>query len=93
MRRVYVVATHVVDEELVGKNSKEYEQINLFTDYEEIERARKIETQKEEKDHEIQLTLLKIQDKFGKNAAIRGMNKLEGAKTIDRNKQVGGHKA
>ena len=93
MRRVYVVATHVIDEELVGKNSKEYEQLSLFTDYEEIERVRQVESQKENEDHEVQLTLLKIQNKFGKNAAIRGMNKLEGAKTIDRNKQVGGHKA
>ena len=93
MRRAYVVATHVVDEELVGKNTKEFEQLNLFTDFEEIERVRKIEDQKEVEDHEVQLTLLKIQDKFGKNAAIRGMNKLEGAKTTSRNEQVGGHKA
>ena len=93
MRRVYVIATHVIDEELVGKESKEYEQLSLFTDYEEMERVRKLEDQKENEDHEIQLTLLKIQNKFGKNAVLRGMNKLEGAKTTERNEQVGGHKA
>ena len=93
MRRVYIVATHVLDEELVSLESKEFEQLSLFTDYEEIERHREIENQIEQKDHDIQLTLLEIQNKFGKNAAIRGMNKLDGAKTVSRNEQVGGHKA
>ena len=93
MRRAYVVATHVVDEEVASNNTKEFEQLSLFTDYEEIEKVRQIEQAQENEDHEVQLTLLKIQNKFGKNAAIRGMNKLEGAKTTTRNKQVGGHKA
>ena len=93
MRRVYVVATHVLNEDLVANESKEFEQLSLFTDFEEMERRNEEAEIVEQKDHDIQLTLLKIQDKFGKNSAIRGMNKLEGAKTITRNKQVGGHKA
>ena len=35
----------------------------------------------------------KRQDKFGKNAMLKGMNLLEGGTTIERNGQIGGHKA
>jgi DNA polymerase V len=41
----------------------------------------------------MQLALLDIKDKFGKNAVIKGMNLEEGATAIDRNGQIGGHKA
>ena len=34
-----------------------------------------------------------IQDKFGKNAMLKGMNLMEGGTTIARNGQIGGHKA
>ena len=37
--------------------------------------------------------MLDIKKKFGKNAILKGMNLEEGATTIDRNKQIGGHKA
>ena len=31
--------------------------------------------------------------KYGKNAVLKGVNLEEGATTLDRNKQIGGHKA
>ena len=34
-----------------------------------------------------------IQEKYGKNAMLKGMNFLEGGTTIERNGQIGGHKA
>ena len=34
-----------------------------------------------------------LKEKYGKNAVIKGMNLKEGATTIERNKQIGGHKA
>jgi DNA polymerase V len=37
--------------------------------------------------------LLNIKEKYGKNAILKGMNFQEGATTIERNGQVGGHKA
>ena len=39
------------------------------------------------------LVYLEIKKKYGKNAILKGMNLQEGATTIDRNKQIGGHKA
>ena len=93
MRRLFVVATHVVPEEVAKKESKEYEQLSLFIDYEEQEKLKKIQQEIDEEEKRVQHTILEIQKKFGKNAAIKAMNKSKGGKTIERNKQVGGHKA
>jgi DNA polymerase V len=40
-----------------------------------------------------QKALLTIKKKYGKNAIVKGMNLKEGATTMDRNRQIGGHKA
>ncbi len=41
----------------------------------------------------LQLAIIEIKEKFGKNAIFKGMNKLEKATTIKRNTLVGGHNA
>ena len=46
-----------------------------------------------EKERSMQKALLGIKDKYGKNAIVRGLNMEEGATAMERNKQVGGHKA
>lgn len=93
MRRVYVVAAHVISEEMAKSNSKEFEQLSLFMDYEEMEKKEKEQEKNDSKERKAQEAILNIREKFGKNAVIKGMNKEEGGKTIERNKQVGGHKA
>ena len=65
-----------------------YEQMDLFTDY----AAREQEEKALEKEHQMQEAMLKIKDKFGKNAILKGVNFLEGATGRERNRQVGGHK-
>ena len=37
--------------------------------------------------------MLAIKKKFGKNAIVKGMDLQEGATTMERNRQIGGHKA
>lgn len=59
-----------------------YQQYDLFTDPTELER-----------EHRMQLAMLDIKEKFGKNAIIKGMNLEDGATTIERNRQIGGHKS
>ncbi|MDD3369955.1 MAG: DNA methylase [Lachnospiraceae bacterium] len=59
-----------------------YEQFDLFTDPVELEKERKI-----------QEAMLSIKKKYGKNAILKGMNLEEGATTVERNNQIGGHKA
>ena len=86
IRRIYVVANNVVNEN-TEENEKTFEQINLFTNYEEKKNNKK----KEQKEKKIQEALIDIKNKYGKNAVIKGMDLQENATTIARNKQVGGH--
>ena len=45
------------------------------------------------KENILQKARLEIMRKFGKNAILKGMDLEEGATTIERNSQIGGHKA
>ena len=86
VRRINITANGVVDESMVEKD--DFEQVNLFTNYEELNKER----EKEKSEREIQKAMLNIKRKYGKNAIIKGMNLEEGGTTIDRNRQIGGHK-
>ena len=66
----------------------------LDTEEERLKREREAaEAAAEEKERKIQKTTLALQEKYGKNAVLKGTNFLEGATTIDRNSQIGGHKS
>ena len=41
----------------------------------------------------MQRATLMLQKKYGKNAVLKGMNLIEGGTTIERNRQIGGHRA
>ena len=75
------------------KSRPEYEQLDLFTDYEALERAIQEEDLRLKKEKALQLATLKIKEKYGKNAILKGTNFLEGAMTRERNQWIGGHKA
>jgi len=92
IRRVNISACRIVPEQEAGTGDS-YEQLDLFTDYEEAERERKEEDEMLAKEKALQLATIDIKSKFGKNAILKGTNFLEGATTIERNRQVGGHKA
>lgn len=92
VRRMYVVANHVVPEQSIS-DEQTYEQLDMFTDYEALENQRKQEAMELESEKNIQKAMLKIKKKYGKNAILKGINFEEGATTIERNGQVGGHKA
>ncbi len=66
-----------------------YLQYDLFTTPSEIERRQ----QKRQRDQRLQKTMLSIQKKYGKNAILKGMNLEEGATAMERNQQIGGHRA
>jgi DNA polymerase V len=92
VRRFYV---NVVN--LVSENSPDYsaaeQQLDMFTDYEEQKKQKQAEDAELDKEHAMQEALLKIRERFGKNAVVRGLNMQECATAMDRNKQIGGHKA
>jgi len=52
-----------------------------------------IDDKEQVKEENIQNTLLNIKEKFGKNAIVKGMNLEEAATTMERNRQIGGHKS
>ena len=92
IRRVYLSANHVVDK--TGMKEKgNYEQLDLFTDYEAILKEREAKKQEDIKEEKIQKAVLTIKKRYGKNAILKGMNLVEGAMTRERNEQIGGHRA
>ena len=92
IRRVNIAANHVVDEAAVQK-ADDFEQLDLFTDYVAAEAKKEEEEAELAREKKVQKAVLEIKKKYGKNAVLKGMNLEEGATTVDRNKQIGGHKA
>ena len=92
IRRIYVVANNV-EKESIAKKEVSYEQMNLFSDYTSINKEREAEKRFEEEEKKIQNAILDIKRKYGKNAILKGSNLKEESTTIERNNQIGGHKA
>ena len=92
IRRITITANHVVRESEVQQTIS-FEQLDLFTDYDALEKQRKEENAELEKEKKMQQAMLSIKKKFGKNAILKGMNLEEGAMARQRNDQIGGHKA
>lgn len=92
IRRINVTANHVIEEAALPKEP-EAEQLDLFTDYAEEEAKRKAEENELDRERTMQLAMLTIKKRYGKNAILKGMNFEEGAMAKDRNSQIGGHKA
>ncbi len=57
-------------------------QMDLFTDYDALDKEKKLHA-----------ALLEVRTKYGANALLKGLNFMEGATTIERNRQIGGHRA
>ena len=56
-------------------------QMDLFVDYDALERDRRLMAAMQE-----------VRKKYGANAVFKGMDLLQGATTLERNMQIGGHK-
>ena len=85
IRRITICAMDIIP---VDKIPVQVVQKDLFSFDEEIE-----DLQMDEKDLKVQEAILKIKNKYGKNALVRARDKMSEATQIDRNKQIGGHKA
>ena len=92
VRRIYIVANHTLPEgsDAVAKASEE--QLDIFTAAEAQDQGAQSEEElKAERSQ--QEAVLAIRKKYGKNAIVRGMDLQEAATAMERNAQVGGHKA
>ncbi len=88
VRRMNIVACHVI-RETEALPAVQAEQLDLFAPAEDP--AEKEALRQREKRR--QKAVLAIKKKYGKNAILKGMNLEEGATAMDRNRQIGGHKA
>ena len=90
-RRLCITACNVIDEKHIPQ-SQQYEQLDFFSpvvsDEEYQDRLFALDREKN-----LQLAMLRIKRKYGKNAVLKGANYLDGATAIERNSQIGGHKA
>ena len=92
IRRINIAANHVISENAISTKIVS-EQIDLFTDYEALEKQKKQDAAVLEREKRLQKATLEIKKKYGKNALLKGMNLEDGAKAIERNDTIGGHKA
>ena len=93
IRRLNLTTNHVVLEASVSAQDSAPRQLDLFTDYEALEKQRQEEQAKLDRERRMQEAQLKIKQRFGKNAILRGLNFEDGATAKERNKQIGGHRA
>ena len=86
VRRLTLNANHILPE---GTAEPAFEQTDLFGDLER-EKTRKAACQREKRR---QKAILYLQKRYGKNILLKAMNLQEGATAMERNRQIGGHKA
>ena len=91
IRRVNIAACNLIPETEIPEKAPE--QLSLFVDYEEAARQKDERNAAEDRERRIQKATLAIQERYGKNALLKGMNFLEGGTTRERNEQIGGHRA
>lgn len=92
VRRVTIVANRLTQEAEVA-DAQDYEQMTLFTDYDALQKEREEEKAAMAKERRLQEAMLAVKKRYGKNAILKGMNLQEGATAMERNNQIGGHRA
>ncbi len=93
VRRFNLSVTHLLSDREMERQTQETEQLDFFTDFDAKERELKAEEEALRRERQIQEALLEIRDRFGKNAVVKGLNLQKGATALERNRQIGGHKA
>lgn len=91
IRRVTIAACNLIAEKDVPEDKPE--QLDMFTDYAAADQEKEARRAAEAKERKLQRATLVLHDRFGKNAVLKGMNLMESGTTIERNGQIGGHKA
>lgn len=89
IKRVTIVFNNL---EMASKisNKKIYKQINLFN----IDKVNEInEISRLQEENKLNKIVIELKEKYGKNAVLKGINLLECSTMVERNNQIGGHKA
>ena len=93
VRRFNLSVTHLVTGDELDIQEPETEQLDFFTDYDEKEKASEAIEEELRRERQVQEALLEIRDRYGRNAVVKGLNLQKGATALERNRQIGGHKA
>lgn len=92
IRRINIVACNVENADSCV-NPMSVQQLDLFSDVQKMLEEEELMKKAMKNEKELQQTILTIKHRYGKNAILKGLNLLEGATAIERNGQIGGHKA
>ena len=90
VRRVTMAATKLASEE-EEKGKVRYRQLDLFSSLDDENNKLDYDREVLRNENNLQNAMLKIKEKYGKNAILKGMDLEDGATTRDRNRQIGGH--
>lgn len=89
IKRVTIVFNNLEHTSKIS-NKKIYKQINLFN----INKVNEInEISRLQEENKLNKTVIELKEKYGKNAVLKGINLLECSTMVERNNQIGGHKA
>ena len=90
VRRVTMAATKLTSEE-EEKGKIRYRQLDLFSSLDDETNKLDYDRKVLKEENNLQNAMLKIKERYGKNAILKGMDLEDGATTMDRNRQIGGH--
>lgn len=93
IRRLNLCAIELKDENTYTENPREGRQLDLFTDYEAELKKQELKAQALKRERKLQQAVLNLKHKYGKNAVFKASDLQEGATALQRNAQIGGHKA
>jgi len=97
IRKVTLAANNLQPESasefVLASSEFELTQTDFFTNYTELEHRQKLARKNQQKEKQIQKAILKIRNRYGKNAILRGINFEDGATGQNRHRQIGGHRA
>ena len=91
IRRITVAACELEDESFLGRESEK--QFDLFGEMDGAGEESEAEKEARMSERKRQQVMLDIKKKYGKNAILKGTNLEKGATAMERNRQIGGHKA
>lgn len=93
IRKISLAANDISPEFMASQPKFARIQTDFFTNYAEIERQNKINHRNRRREKQVQKAIIKIRERYGKNAILRGINFEDGATGRERHRQIGGHRA
>ena len=92
IRKLNLCVNNVISKSKLKKHVKKM-QLNLFDNYEILDKQKEQVKQKLVREEKTQEAFIKIKNKYGKNAVLRGVSYKDKATAKERNEQIGGHRA